>query len=641
MHAANPHARHPQAQASWLAGQRAEKKKRWRDAEREYTNGASLDPDDIRFWMKVSTLRFKLGERVEALEAAREAWKRAPENPLTCELLSVTLTNQHRHSEAADVMLAMPPGPGRTTEHLLNLAQALARAHRWSEVISPCLEILGKDVFNASAHLQMGLAFHKMGRPRDAAICFETAAAADKTGRVKALALSQLVEQLRYAAEWADLPRHTAALLTALRDSDDTTLAQLVAFPLLSIDCPPDLQRRIARLSTNRMAADIEPLPPRPPRAPGPLRIGYLSSDFHSHATALLIVEMLEHHDPSRVEVFLYCHSEQDGSAMQQRLRATAKCFRDVRHLGDAELAKLIRDDGIDIVIDLKGQTTDTRFHLLVSRPAPVQVSFLGYPGTCGANFLDYIVGDPIVTPLDTADHYSERIAQMPVCYQPNDSRRILPPAPTRAELGLPDDAVVLCCFNQTYKILPAMADHWARILKGAPKAVLWLLVWNQQASANVVRELQARGVSPERIFFSPLATVPEHQARLQCADLFLDTWPYNAHTTASEALWGGVPVLTVPGATFAARVAASLVTACGLPEFACDTPDAYVDRAIALANDPAPLREARRHLVENRHQLPLFDGARFARDFEALLQRMWDRHAAGLAPDHLTAITP
>ena len=641
MQAALPHARHPQAQASWLAGQKAEKKKRWRDAEREYANGASLDPSDIRFWIKVSTLRFKLGERIEALEAAREAWNRAPDNPLACELLAVTLTNQHRHSEAADVMLAMPAGAGRTTEHLLALAQALVRARRWNEVIAPCLEILGKDVFNASAHLQMGLAFHKMGRPRDASICFETAAAADKTGRVKALALSQLVEQLRYAAEWADLPRHTTALFAAIRDCDDDTLAQLVSFPLLSIDCPPDLQRRVSRVSTGRMAADIDLLPPRPPRAPGPLRLGYLSSDFHSHATAQLIVEMLERHDPSRFEVTLYCHSEQDGSPMQQRVRATAKRFRDVRHLGDAEVARLIRDDGIDIVIDLKGQTTDTRFQLLAARPAPVQVSFLGYPGTSGAPFLDYIVGDPIVTPLDTADHYSERIAQMPVCYQPNDSRRVLPPAPTRAELGLPDDAVVLCCFNQTYKILPAMADHWARILNGAPNTVLWLLIWNEKASANLVRELQARGVAPERVFFSPLATVAGHQARLQCADLFLDTWPYNAHTTASEALWGGVPVLTVPGETFAARVAASLLTACGLPEFACATPDDYVARAIALANDPSPLRRAREHLVARRHQLPLFDGARFTRDFEALLQRMWDRHAAGLAPDHLTATTP
>lgn len=641
MQAALPQARHPQAQASWLAGQKAEKKKRWRDAEREYTTGASLDPADIRFWIKVSTMRFKLGQRIEALEAAREAWNRAPDNPLTCELLAVTLTNQHRHSEAADVMLAMPAGAGRTTEHLLALAQALVRARRWNEVIAPCLEILGKDVFNASAHLQMGLAFHKMGRPRDAAICFETAAAADKTGRVKALALSQLVEQLRYAAEWADLPRHTAALFAAIRDCNDETLAQLVSFPLLSIDCPPDLQRRVSRVSTGRMAADIDLLPPRPPRAPGPLRIGYLSSDFHSHATAQLVVEMLERHDPSRFEVTLYCHSEQDGSPMQQRVRATAKCFRDVRHLGDAEVARLIRDDGIDIVIDLKGQTTDTRFQLLAARPAPVQVSFLGYPGTSGAPFLDYIIGDPIVTPLDTADHYSERIAQMPICYQPNDSQRVLPPAPTRAELGLPDDAIVLCCFNQTYKILPAMADHWARILNGAPNAVLWLLIWNEQASANLVRELQARGVAPERVFFSPLATVAGHQARLQCADLFLDTWPYNAHTTASEALWGGVPVLTVPGETFAARVAASLLAACGLPEFTCATPDEYVARAIALANDPAPLRRAREHLVARRHQLPLFDGARFTRDFEALLQRMWDRHEAGLAPDHLTAVTP
>jgi len=640
MHPAPTAVRAPQAQSSWLAGQRAEKKKQWRDAEREYANAARLDPSDIRAWMKLSTVRFKIGQRVEALEAAREAWRRDPDSPIACELLALTLSNQHRHDEAANVLLAMP-AEGRTTDHLLTLAQALVYARRWPEVVAPCLELLSKDMFNASAHLQMGLAFNKMGRPRDSALCFETAAAADKTGRVRPLALSQLVEQLRYAAEWRDLPRHTEALFAALRDSSDDTLAQLVSFPLLSIDCPPDLQHRVSRLTTGRMAADVERLPPRPPRAPGPLRLGYLSSDFHAHATALLVVELLERHDPDRFEVFLYCHSEQDGTPLQARVRATTKHFRDVRHLGDAEVAKLMRDDGIDIVVDLKGQTTDTRFQLLAARPAPVQVSFLGYPGTCGAPFLDYVVGDPIVTPLSAADHYSERIAQMPVCYQPNDSRRELPPAPTRAELGLPDDAIVMCCFNQTYKVLPAMADLWARILDGAPNAVLWLLIWNENAAGNLVRELQARGVDPERVFFSPRATIAGHQARLQCADLFLDTWPYNAHTTASEALWGGVPVLTVPGETFASRVAASLVTACGLPEFACDTPETYVARAIALANDPAPLRAAQRHLVEHRRQLPLFDGARFARDFEALLQRMWDRHDAGLAPDHLLATTP
>jgi len=640
MQAAHTATRHPQAQSSWLAGQRAEKKKKWRDAEREYANAAHLDPSDIRAWMKLSTVRFKLGQRIEALDAAREAWQRAPDSPMACELLAVTLTQQHRHDEAADVLRAMP-AEGRTTEHLLALAQALVHARRWPEVIAPCLELLQKDMFNASAHLQMGLAFHKMERFRDSALCFETAAAADKTGRVRPLALSQLVEQLRYAAEWRDLPRHTAALFAALRDGSDETLAQLVSFPLLSIDCPPDLQRRISRLTTGRMAAGIDALPPRQGRAPGPLRLGYLSSDFHSHATALLVVELLERHDPARFEVFLYCHSEQDGSPLQQRVRATTKHFRDVRHFGNAEVAQLMREDGIDIVVDLKGQTTHTRFELLAARPAPVQVSFLGYPGTCGAPFLDYIVGDPIVTPVDTASHYSERIAQMPVCYQPNDSRRELPPAPSRAELGLPDDAVVLCCFNQTYKVLPAMADLWARILAGAPDAVLWLLIWNENAAANLVRELQARGVDPERVFFSPRATIADHQARLQCADLFLDTWPYNAHTTASEALWGGVPVLTVPGETFASRVAASLVTACGLPGFVCDTPEAYVATAISLANDPAPLRAAQRHLVDHRRTLPLFDGARFARDFEALLQRMWDRHEAGLAPDHLLATTP
>ena len=319
-------------------------------------------------------------------------------------------------------------------------------------------------------------------------------------------------------------------------------------------------------------------------------------------------------------------------------MRAACEHFVDVRGTGNAAVARRIREDGIDILIDLKGHTRDSRVDLMAYRPAPVQAAYLGYPATTGAPFIDYFIGDRITTPIAHAAHFTEHIAQLDGCYQPNDGARALPPRPSRASLGLPDDAVVLCCFNQTYKLSPHMLDLWARILAGAPHTVLWMLTWNPHARANLMRELAARGVAPERVFWADKLGLADHIARLRAADLFLDTWPCNAHTTASEALWAGVPVLTVPGPTFASRVAASLVDAVGLPDLACASADDYVDLAIALANESDTLRGIKAHLDLNRRTLPLFDAERLARDMDALLTRMHERHLAGLPPAALEA---
>ncbi|HEX7687910.1 MAG TPA: hypothetical protein VF453_09395, partial [Burkholderiaceae bacterium] len=380
------------------------------------------------------------------------------------------------------------------------------------------------------------------------------------------------------------------------------------------------------------------PLPPPGPRKPGRIRIGYLSADFYQHATAVLMAELLERRDRERFEVFLYSHSPDDGHDVTRRVRAACEHFVDVNDLGHKAIAQRMRDDGIDIAVDLKGHTRDSRMDLLAYRPAPVQASYLGYPASSGADFIDYFIGDRITTPLSHAANYSEHIAQLAGCYQPNDASRALPPCPPRAELGLPEDAVVLCCFNQTYKLSPHMLDLWAAILAGAPRAVLWMLAWNPHAKENLLRELAARGVPSERVIFAPKLGLAGHIARLRAADLFLDTWPCNAHTTASEALWAGVPVLTVPGPTFASRVAASLVASCGLGELACADAAHYVAFATALANEPQTLQGLKQHLETHRRALPLFDAERLARDLDALYLRMHERHLAGLPPAALAA---
>lgn len=626
------------ARKHWLAGRSADQQRRWDAALHEYEKAARLAPRDGTYSLSLAAVALQQNQLELAETAARRSL--ALSHDLKAgRLLALVLTQQNRHSEAADVLLGLPAKVKRDATLLMEQADALLGAKRLQEAIPVYLDCLRQNPRNPAAYHRLGLAFMQVQRPKDAAICLETAAATD-AGGIRTQSLSLLVQMLRRAAEWPELQRHTDALLDMVQNGSPEDVMLIEPFTLLPIPSTPQQQRRAGELYSRRLRGPAQPLPPGSPPAPAKdrVRIGYLSADFCNHATAHLLSELLELHDRSRFEIFLYCHSPEDGSHWQSRVRAAADHFRDVRQLSDQAAAERMRADALDIVVDLKGYTQDTRMQILAYRPAPVQLSYLGYPATTGCDFMDYVLGDPIVTPLSLAGNYSERIAQMPHSYQPNDSRRALPARPARAELGLPDDAVVLCTFNQTYKVSPEMADLWARILHAAPNTVLWQLNFNDQASANLVRQLQARGITPERLYFSPLAPSEEHLARLQCADLMLDTWPYNAHTTASDALWCGVPVLTVPGQTFASRVAASLVTACDLPQFVCTDAKHYVERAVALAREPGLLAAAQQHLAAQRDQLPLFNSRRYARDFEALLQRMWDRHAQGLAPDHLEA---
>lgn len=447
--------------------------------------------------------------------------------------------------------------------------------------------------------------------------------------------------------EWDEFDAWQAQALQAL---SDPATAALSPFHLLSLPGISAAQQRACatrwmadRLHASRadralLAAEFARTPARPAGAVPPrIRLGYLSNDFHQHATALLMVEMLEAHDRSRFELHAYSYGADDGRGMRQRLLPSFERFNDISAMSDLQAARTIHADGIHILVDLKGYTAGTRTALLTYRPAPLLVSFLGYPGTLGGAVCDYLVSDAFVTPPGAAADYSEALARMPHSYQPHGCRAEIGAAPTRESAGLPATGLVLCCFNQAYKFTPAVFDIWCALLDQCPGSVLWLLR-NEQAEGNLRREAMRRGIAPHRLVFAQDLPQPQHLGRLQLADLVLDTLPCNAHTTASDALWAGVPLLTCAGDTFASRVAGSLLRAVGLPELVTHSLADYARLAAALLADPPRLQALRAKLARQRLGAPLFDVAGYTLDLEALYTAMWQRHSDGLAPQALGA---
>jgi predicted O-linked N-acetylglucosamine transferase (SPINDLY family) len=364
------------------------------------------------------------------------------------------------------------------------------------------------------------------------------------------------------------------------------------------------------------------------------IKVGYLSADFHEHATAYLIAELIEKHDRQRFAVLGYSYGPDDSSPMRKRLVRAFDRFADLRNTSFVEASRRIAADGVDILVDLKGHTWRARTEIMALRPAAIQVGYLGYPGTMAAPFIDYALVDDFVAPRDQEPFYSEKLVYLPGCYQVNDStREIAARLPTRSECGLPEKGFVFCCFNNNYKITPQMFDVWMRLLLATPESVLWLLAANPVAVANLQNEAEQRGVSRRRLLFAPRCPLPEHLARHRLADLFLDTFPYNAHTTASDALWAGCPLVTIAGETFASRVAGSLLRTIGLPELITTNLHDYEQLALGLAREEKLLADLRGKLQTQRLASGLFDGTRFARRVEHAFEEMYRNYAAGREP--------
>jgi protein O-GlcNAc transferase len=368
--------------------------------------------------------------------------------------------------------------------------------------------------------------------------------------------------------------------------------------------------------------ADLGINPPRTPRERP--RIGYLSWDFHEHATSYLIAELFELHDRGRFEVYAYSYGPDDGSAIRARIKSACEHFVDIAGNFHLEAARRIRGDGIDILVDLKGYTLGSRPQITALRPAPVQVNWLGFPGSMGTDSVDYIIADPFIVPAGTERHFSERVVRLPDCYQVNDRKRqISERMSTRGENSLPAEGVVLCCFNQTAKILPDLFACWMRIMHAVPGSVLWLLESNRWAAENLRRAAAAHGIAGERLLFAPRRPLAEHLARYRAADLAIDTFPYTSHTTASDALWAGCPLVTHVGDTFVSRVAGSILRNAGMHELVTGNAGDYERKVIELATAPGKLRDLRRKLQETRDRCTLFDTPLFVRNLEGAYEDM------------------
>lgn len=595
-----------------------------------------IKPDFVEAHRRYAHVLRQQGRLNEAAACLQRALVESPLEYLYYADLAIVYMHQGRHSDAIESCKKALELNSEDAGTLANLGNSLHDIGQWEDAISAYKFAIRIDPNIPTFFSNLGNVYGTAGRAQEAIDAFRGALALDPHSMK---ALTGLYQQRRAICDWSGLKGDEATILERLRGG--VNLDRVAPFAVLSMPAAsPTDQLRAASL----WAAPFVPTTQTPllssrgqaaKRAQRPIRVGYLSADYFNHATAFLITELIEKHDRSRFEVIGYSYGPDDNSHIRKRLVNAFDRFVDLRAAAHAEAAQRIREDEIDILVDLKGYTRDARTEILAFRPAPLQVNYLGYPGTMGVDFVDYVIGDRTVTPLADQPYYSEKIVQLPHSYQPNDTKRqIAERAPTRAECELPEQAFVFCCFNNSYKITPDVFDVWMRLLSAVPNSVLWLLEVNNSVKDNLRREAQSRGIDPGRLVFAPKLTVSDHLARHCHADLFLDTLPYNAHTTTSDALWAGLPVITCVGKTFAGRVAASLLNAVGLPELVTSSLDEYAALALQLATDPLALAEIKRKLWLHRSTTPLFDIDRYARDLERAYIHMMDVLEAGGSPE-------
>lgn len=591
------------------------------EAERLLRQAVHIAPSHPHAHNNLARIDLQAGRHAEARQHFETVLATSPAMPVALEGLGAVARAQGRHGEAVRWLREMvrhepdaAPGWAALADSLLQIGEleaATAAASRAGE-LDPLL------VWAYSLRAQL----HLMRGELEAAIAIldqgylHTASTA---------LLGMLAQHCRQACDWT----RWSAAWTTLKPRVIQGEEAGTPFALLGEDLSAAEQLAYTRAwAGRRFGARLDAPPETGVVNAGErrLRIGYLSSDFQQHPAAYLIAELLELHDRTRFEVYAYSHGPRDDGAMRQRLMAAVDHFVDIALEPDDQAVARIRDDRIDILIDLKGYTVGDRLDILARRPSPVQVTWLGYPGTTGTRFIDYLIADPCIVPPGAEQYYSETVVRMPHCYQPTDRKRQISEPLSRAEYGLPEDGIVFCCFNQTFKITPVVFAAWMRLLNAVAGSVLWLVDDHPLATAHLRAAAVAAGVRPERLVFAPRMPLADHLARYRVADLALDTFPYTSHTTASDALWCGCPLIALSGATFAARVSGSILQAANLPELVCTTLADYEAKAAALANDATARRGMAERVRNARTGAPLFDTGAFTRDLETLYLGMRPR---------------
>jgi len=553
------------------------------------------------------------GKLAEARDRFQAALRLAPGLPAAHEGMAAVCRAQGRTAEAIEHLSALLRTDDAQAAALAALADALFEMGQLDEAVETARRLSEAHPTEASGYATLANVHIVRGKLDEAISTLEAGYAATGNSGL----LGMLTYQLRQACDWAKWEDTWKKLAPEIERS------AALGSPFWLLCEPTTAQQQLLytrRWAEARFRSVTMPQPKRvSARAHPRIRLGYLSSDLQEHAAAYLIAEVLELHDKERFEVFVYSHGPDDGGAMRPRLRAACEHFIDIAWEPDDVAAQRIRDDDLDILADLKGYTAGDRLTIMARRPCDIQVTWLGYPGTTGASFIDYLIADPFIVPPEHEPFYSERIVRMPHCYQPNDRKRPVGTPLSRAEYGIPDGAFVFCCFNQPYKITPDIFAVWMRLLRNVPGSVLWLVESNPLATRNLLASAQAHGVVPERLLFAPRRPYAQHLARYRVVDLALDTFPYTSHTILSDGLWCGCPTVGWCGETFASRVSGSLLTAAGLADLVTHSSGDYERLAHRIASEPALLREIRARVADAKDHSPLFDSAKFTRDLENL----------------------
>lgn len=638
--------------------------RQWHAALTSFDRALALEPDYVEAIVNRTYALKELGRMEEALAACDQALKLRPDDPQIVNNRGNALLQLGRAEDALtafDQVLARHPDHaeawnnqgsalkrlGRPDAALASFARALALTPAYLEAAinrSVLLRELKRPVEALAAFDQVlsinpdhtdtlvlrGAVLLEMDRPAEALVSYEKARALEPD---MAFLYGNNLHIKMQLCDWGRLAEHRDRLAEEIRAGRPVC----PPFAAIGLFDDPALHRKAAEI----YAAAKYPRDDAvsfAAHAPGDrIRIGYYSADFYNHATAYLMAELFEAHDSRKFEICGFSYGPAPADDMRKRVSGAFDQFIDVAARSDREVAELSRSMGIDIAIDLKGYTKNERPGLFAAGCAPIQVGYLGYPGTLGAGYMDYLIADKVVIPPGRERHYTEKIVYLPHSYQVNDAQRMIADKVfSRKELGLPETGIVFCCFNRSYKILPDTFSSWVRIAQAVEGSVLWLFETDPYAVLNLRKEASSRGLDPHRLVFATQMPLDLHLARQRAADLFLDTFPYNAHTTASDALWAGLPLLTRAGESFASRVAASLLHAIGMPELVTTTPEDFERRAIELARGPAALAKLKRRLEHNRLTRPLFDGRRFAKHIEAAYAAMVERYRNKLPPDHL-----